>query len=235
MNDRSSTTEEKVELFLEHVDAITDVTDTFQEEWEDYSERWGVAMQESLAHESVEPDRETEAGYPTVSVDRDDDRERWILEDSGGDWQHVYKHGWVRNIDGSDVLEHRPDDKEALRIGFYHRMGSNRDQALIDRDLVFNFRCMGSNPSAFSDIYKDHFDAEIDCVRSSLEGTNATITGNKLTLVSATYPIDVDAHETYFDAYTAALNDAFVDLVVERPELVSLFTDLFEDSLDAYS
>lgn len=58
---------------------------------------------------------------------------------------------------------------------------------------------MGLNPSAFSDIYKDHFDVEIDQVRRSLEGTNGTITGNMLTLVSGTYPIDVDVQETYFD------------------------------------
>lgn len=59
-------------------------------------------------------------------------------------------------------------------------------------------------------------------------------TGNKLTLIRGTYPIKVDDSETFFDSYTTALNKAFVELVVDSPELVQLFSEMFGDSILEY-
>ena len=62
MTERSESEREKVALYLEHADAIADVTETFEREWEAYSERWGQAMQESLDHDRVSPTTGTEGG-----------------------------------------------------------------------------------------------------------------------------------------------------------------------------
>lgn len=234
MSDQSDIDHEKVELYLDHAEAITDVTETFDSEWAAYSTRWGEAMQGSLDHEQVIV-TDFDDGIPVVSIDRGSaSPEQWYLNNSGGDWQHVFKHGWRRREHEPVVLTRRADDRNDVRIGFYHRMEDNRPLAVTENDLRFNFRCMGSNPSAFTEIYKDHFDAHRSEIETHLESTKATITDDKLTLITGTYPIDVDGHETFFDAYTAALNTAFTELVIDQPELIALFTDLFDESIAEY-
>jgi hypothetical protein len=43
---------------------------------------------------------------------------------------------------------------------------------------------------------------------------------------------DGDAHEDFFDAYVAALQDTFVDLVVENEELIATIDELYDESID---
>ena len=50
-------------------------------------------------------------------------------------------------------------------------------------------------------------------------------------MIEATYDIDIDAHEDFFDAYVAALQDAFVDLVVENEELIATIDELYDESI----
>lgn len=113
-------------------------------------------------------------------------------------------------------------------------MEDNRELAITEHTLRFNFRCMGSNPSEFTALYKDQFDAHRNEIEELLAPTRARITGNQLTLITSTYPIDVDAHDTFFEAYTAALNEAFTELVVERPELIERFSSLFDAAIEEY-
>ena len=235
MSERSDSDHEKGALYLEHVEAISDITETFENEWEAYSERWGRAMQESLDHEKVSPASSTGDGYPAITVDREaGDSERWLLRDSGGDWQHVFKYGWHQREGEPEMLEKRAEDKNDLGIGFYHRMADNRNVAVKDHELRFNFRCMGSNPTKFTDIYKHHFDERRDRIERLLASTRAATTGNKLTLVRGIYPIKVDQYETFFKAYTATLNEAFVELVVKNPELIQQFSEMYDDAVSEY-
>lgn len=237
MNEQSSTDQEKIALYLEHVDAITDVTATFEAEWDDYRSRWGREMAASLQHDNVSPHQNRDEEYTEVTIKRDArDDERWIFYDSGGDWQHLFKYGWRRREDENELLVGRADDRNDLRIGFYHRMGadSNRDTAVRDRTLRFNFRCMGSNPTNFRDIYNERFDQRVGDIEDCLAGTNAELTGQKRTMIRGSYPIRLDEHEDFFAAYTAALNDAFGDLVVENPNLVRILGEVFETSITEY-
>lgn len=94
---------------------------------------------------------------------------------------------------------------------------------------------MGSNPPEFKDIYSDKFDAEKDRIRELLSGTSGSLTGNKLTKFIATYDIPVSSSEEFFEAYTTALQDAFVDFVVENPELIRVLGRMFHDSVEEYS
>lgn len=162
--------------------------------------------------------------------------ERWIFYDNGGDWQHVFKYGWRRREQEDEVLVQRASNRNDLRIGFYHRIGddSNRDTAVQDRELRFNFRCMGSHPTAFRDIYNEEFDKRVRSIEDCLESTNAATTGEKRTMIRGTYPIRVDEHDGFFEAYTAALNDAFVEFVVDNSDLVQTLGDAFDDSVEAY-
>lgn len=237
MTDQSTTDQEKIALYLEHVDAITDVTATFDEQWSEYASQWGSDMAASLTHPRVTPLTEDSEEYASVTVDRDDGEEQWILSHGSGDWQHVYKAGWICREDTGETLLQRASDSNDLRIGFYHRMGDggNRDTAVRDRKLRFNFRCMGSNPTEFRNIYNDHFDENVDVIEESLTGAKTELTGQKRTMIRGTYPIVVDDHDDIFAAYTAALNDAFLELVVENPRLVRTLTDIFEATVQDFS
>jgi|GEM_PF-1440550 len=237
MSDQSSSDREKVALYLEHVEAISDVTKTFDDAWEDYSRQWGEAMGSSLDHEFVVAETGDTEVYTSVTVERDSgEDERWIFLDSGGDWQHVFKYGWRRREREDDILIERAEDHNDLRIGFYHRMGegSNRDIAVRENELRFNFRCMGSNPTEFRDINNKRFSERSAAIDECLAPTKAMRTGQKRTLIRGSYPIDLYEEADFFDAYTVALNDAFIELVVENPELIDLLGAIFDDSIQEF-
>lgn len=235
MSDEQTSEQEKVELYLEHVEAIEDVSSTFEDAWESYSERWDGELAASLdADASVDVHRRDGDEYPEVTVSRADD-EDWILRANGGDWQHLHRYGWYRHEDTLEPLSTRADDRNDLRIGFYFRMEKYRTEAVRDQQLHFNFRNMGSNPAEFKDIYQEHFDARKEDVRRHVADTEGTLTGNKLTMIRATYDIPVASYEDFFDAYTAALHDAFVDLVVDNPDLIRSLSEIFEDAVEEFS
>jgi hypothetical protein len=62
--------------------------------------------------------------------------------------------------------------------------------------------------------------------------SSAEVMGNKRNMIEATYDIDVEAHEDFFDAYVAALQSAFVDLVVENEELIATIDELYDEAID---
>lgn len=237
MSQQHDIDQEKVALYLNHYDAISDIVATFDDTWEAYSQQWGQELRDSFTGDAVSSAPNTDDGHPAVTVTRKQtDPERWIFRDTGGDWQHIFKHGWVRREHEPEILEKRADDTNDLRIGLYHRMGedSNKHTAISDRELRFNFRCMGSNPTEFRDIYNDNFDKRKSAIEDALSGTNAVTTGNKRTMIRGTYPIDATDSEDFFDAYTAALRDGFTELVVENSALIRALTEIFDDSIAEY-
>lgn len=233
MSDEQTADQEKIELFIEHADAIEDVRSTFDDAWESYSERWGRRLANQLDRsDAIEVHGQFENEYPEVVIPRSEtDDERWILRNSGGDWQHLHKYGWYRHAETQERLTSRAADRNDLRIGFYHRMGKHRNAAVQDHQLQFKFRNMGSNPSEFKDIYSATFDANEDRIEALLSGTNGSLTGNKLTKITATYDIPVSTSDGFFAAYTTALHEAFVDLVVEAPELIQVLDETFNEAV----
>jgi hypothetical protein len=236
MRDQQTAEEEKIELYLKHVDAITDISTAFGDAWDTYSERWGERLGVRLDRDTPTVQRQDGDTYPEVTVSRPDaDAERWIFRDNGGDWQHIFKYGWYKHEETLENLVGRASDSNDLRIGYYHRMEKHRDDAVQDRQLYFKFRNMGSNPSQFRDIYSDQFDAREGKISDLISDTNGSLTGNKLTKIVTTYPISVSDSTGFFDAYTEALQKAFVDFVVENSELTQVLTETFDDAVEEYS
>lgn len=235
MNDQSSADEEKIALYLEHFDAIEDVRDTFDDAWDSYSQQWGSRLATSLA-EFRDSVQSREGGeYPEIIISRqEDDDERWILRDTGGDWQHFFKYGWYRQEETLEPLPERDENSNDLRIGFYHRMEKHRQTAIRDKKLKVNFRNMGSNPTEFRNIYVKNFEDRRDDIKDLLRDSDALLTGNKRTLIEGEYPIQVDSHDNFFEAYTGALQDAFDDLILERPQLIQTLEEVFETSIEQY-
>lgn len=235
MTTNSASDQEKIALYLEHVDAIEDVQAVFDDAWESYATVWDRDVAQLLTDTEPEVHRLEGEHYPEVSVSRPDrDDERWIFRANGGDWQHVFKYGWYKHETSLEKLADRAEDSNDLRIGFYHRMGRNRDLATREQKLKFSFRNMGSNPTAFRDIYAELFYDRRNEFEELLGDTEGLVTGNKLTLIEATYDIPVDSYEDYFDAYTAALHEAFGDLICTEPDLIQLMGETFERAVAEY-
>lgn len=237
MNDEPTADQEKIELYIEHADVIGDVSSTFDDAWESYSEQWGGKLADELDQDATLGVRSQLGNeYPEVVVPRSDaNGERWILRNSGGDWQHLHKYGWYRHEETLENLAGRASDNNDLRIGFYHRMGKHRDAAVRDHELRFKFRNMGSNPGEFKDIYSAKFDAREDRIEELLSGTSGTLTGNKLTKITVTYDIPVSNSAGFFEAYTTALHEAFVDLIVETPGLIQVLGETFDDAVAEFN
>jgi hypothetical protein len=237
MSDQQTSAQEKVALYLDHVEAIEDVRSEFDDAWGAYSERWDGALATSLdADQSLEVQRLEGAEYPEVAIHRGEaEDEHWFLRATGGDWQHLHREGWYRHQETLEPLSTRADDRNDLRIGFYFRMEKHREEVVQDHQLQFNFRNMGSNPSGFKNCYQKHFDATEAQISEHLANTEGTLTGNKLTMIKASYDIPVASYDDFFDAYTAALHEAFVDLVLDNPGLIRLLDEAFQNAVAEYT
>lgn len=144
----------------------------------------------------------------------------------------LFADGWWRRTDDpTRKLLARPDDRNDVRIGFHHRLGRNRDLAIGDRTLKVYFRNMGANDQPFIDTFTETFRDRRREIAELLP-TSAELTGNKRNLVVATYDIDTDAHEEFFEVYVAALREAFTDLVADNPSLVSTLDEAFYESIE---
>jgi len=234
MTDQQQNEQEKIELYLEHYDAISDVTDTFDDRWETFSDRWGRRLGETLERD----------GYGSAS-DFDDDvtgfvfatddtkRGDWRFRTSSSDWGMIFKDGWWRHVDDlSRVLHSRADDRNDVRIGFHHRLGRNRDLALGERTLNVYFRNMGANDQEFIDEFVDAFNSRTSEIDDLLP-PRAEITGIKDDMLVAAYDIEVEDDQSFFDAYIESLNEAFVDLVVENEALVSVLDDIYYETIES--
>jgi hypothetical protein len=234
MSEHQESEREKVELYLKHYDAIKDVTDTFDDRWEEFARSWQNRLAENLQddgvmryseREGIEPDRTT-----IVELDGGN-RFCWVFRAKDSDWAHLFKEGWWRHTDDLNVIYNRPDDNNDVRIGFHHRLGRNRDEAIRNRDLSFYFRNMGANGQEFKNTFKREFDSRKDEIGGVLPETAET-TGNKGDMTKAVYDIRVDEHDDIFEAHVEALERAFVDHVVENSELVSLIDEAYEDAVE---
>ena len=259
MTDQQANQREKIELYLEHYDAIKDVSETFDTRWETFTDEWGNRLGETLETEGEvdlhrwnpngssnnEIDRQMSACLNEVedpglwsflapnpeTLDRANDPDLWVFRAKKDDWAHVFKYGWWKWTDGlADRIDSGGDD---VRIGFHHRLGRNRDLAVGDHTLKFYFRNMGGNEQDFIDEFCENFyqrEKEID----ALVPPSAEVTGNKRNMIKAKYGIPVEHHDTFFEAYIAALKQAFVEHIAENEELVTEISSAYDESLDMY-
>jgi hypothetical protein len=234
MTERQENEREKVELYLEHYEAIKDVTDTFDERWEEFAHNWANGLAEKLREDGVVRFSEPEGINPeqTAVVELNDENSPvWVFRAKHSKWAYIFKKGWWRHTDDLNEIYDRPDDGNDVRVGFHHNLGDNhQDEAIRNRELMFYFRNMGRNDREFRDTFKQKFGSRKDEIGSVLPETAET-TGNKGNMTEAVYDIRVDEHDDIFGAYVEALERAFVDHVVENAELVSLIDEAYEDAV----
>jgi hypothetical protein len=246
MSEQQQREREKIELYLEHVAAIEDVSDTFDERWESFTGEWPVLLADTLSEDerctpytNALPDRVSRAleerGEPLNrhAAIQLEDRDLWVFRGKDTDWASIFKEGWWLDEHDQTPNFARNRGEDALRIGFTHRMGanSNRSRAIQDHELVFYFRNMGANPTAFKNTFVEKFNAQ-DI--ETLLPDSATITGNKEDMIEAEYGIRVNEHEDFFDAYVSALERAFRDLVLDNDPLVETLTECYDEAVETY-
>jgi hypothetical protein len=259
MSDQQASEREQVELYLDHYDAIEGVRDTFNDRWERFAEEWGSMLGEALERESEADENywnATVVDYDDLSeevavqldevdnrngwtfvetsygdADEEGNSDLWVFRATHPDWAHIFKYGWWKQI---DALENRIDrDSPDARVGFVHRMERKRDLAIRDQTLGFNFRIMGANPQEFIDEFSERFDGREEEIRRLTPQPEA-ITGNKANKIKAMYDIPVEGHETFFEAYIAALTNGFREHAVGNEELVTEIDDLYDETIKAY-
>jgi hypothetical protein len=118
-----------------------------------------------------------------------------------------------------------------VRIGFLHRLEKHRTNAVRDHELKFFFRMTPPSPDSFKDAFEHRFYDRRQAI-ADLAPKPGEITGNKTNLLEATYDIEVRDHDTFFDAYTAALKEAFVGHAVDNEELIRTIDDIYEESFN---
>lgn len=233
MTNQQENEQEKIALFLDHYDAIKDVSDTFDSRWENFTNEWGRRLGVGLEQEGLGSHSDFDEHLTAIELQSDTgDRRGWKFRTSSSDWGMIFKDGWWRHTDDLDgAIYSRPDDRDDVRIGFHHRMERNRDLAVGAQTLKVYFRNMGANDKEFINVFTDAFSARRSDIAELLPSA-AEITGNKRNMLVATYDINADSHEDFFDAYVTALQTAFVDFVVNNEKLVSVIDEIYWNSID---
>lgn len=231
MSDQQENEQEKIALYLDHYDAIKNVTDTFDDRWEAFTDEWGLRLAETLEDQGIGTYTETSENVITVRLDPEEaTRGEWLFRSSSSDWGMIFKHGWWRHTETLEPLDARPDDRNDARIGFHHRLGRNRDLAIGDHTLKLYFRNMGANDQTFIDSFVDHLSNRQEEVTESLP-PDIEWTSNKRNMLVATYEIRPDKHEDFFDAYIATLCEAFKAYVVDGDSAIATIGGAYEDAV----
>lgn len=231
MTEHQRNEQEKIALYLDHYDAIHDVTETFDDAWATFTDEWASSLGEALAEANLGTTAAPEEYVTQFTLRRDGRGEPWNFRASSSDWGMLFKDGWWRHTDDLDgSLRGRADDRNDVRIGFHHRLENDRQTALGENTLTVYFRNMGANDQPFIDDFSDRFDEHATEIEGHLpDGGN--LTGNKRDKFVVQYDIEVDDHDDFFEAYVAALQTAYIELVAENEALISTLDDLFLRSL----
>lgn len=94
MSDHEQSEQEKVDLYVENYDVISDVSDAFERRWDAVANEWQQRL-----------------------VDRVDDPEipnDWVFWEYDADWAFIYKSGWWRRVDSFEPIA-EPVDPNRLR------------------------------------------------------------------------------------------------------------------------
>jgi hypothetical protein len=225
MTEYQENQQEMSELYVRHYDDIQEVKDAFDDRWSEFEEEWGNRLAEALDSGGAVEAPELTEDYVTYQFD-DEREDRWIFKIGASDWAWIFKEDWWMNLDTDDYSYGDND----VRIGFLHRLEWHRDKAVRDHQLKFYFRKAPPSHDDFKETFERMFYAREEEIAEHLP-PNSSITGNKDNMIEATYDINLEGHETFFDAYTDALRRAFLEHAGDE-ELMRIIDDIYWESLE---
>lgn len=231
MTEHQANQQAKTRLYFEYYDEIQDVQQAFDNQWDMYGETWGVKLAQMLDSADVVEIPGLSENHVAIELDTaGEEPTRWIFRQGG--WDGIAKAQWRRSMDDLSVV-HSPDDDTYATIDFCHRLDHNQTQAVRDNIVDLTLWHGTNSDSEFQEMVNQHIRDKIADSESSLPPT-MELTGRTGSVLTLTYNIPVAHHTDFFDAYTAALREAFRDLTVEYTDLVAIIDAAFDESLEAY-
>lgn len=219
----------KVELYIDHYDEISEVRNAFEESWEDFTRNWGMRVVQTLDEAEAVTDSNVPDEYASLELRTDDgEKRRWTFRQGKSDWSWMFPRGWWTKLDENRPIYDTP--KPNARVGFLHRLDWHREDALEDRNLIFYLRNAPSGHEDFYDGFATRFNTDDEVLGMLPSATNRP--GVKSNVLEATYDINVELHDDFFEAYVEALARAIDDHVVSNPELVDRIDRIYEETVE---
>ena len=229
MTEYEENQQEKVELFLDYYDEISEVQQVFEEQWEEFRKGWGTRLAEALDAAVIVDDPSVPDQNVTVEITLKNGTEKqWVFWQTH-DWAAIYPTDWWTQLDERKPIHDR--SKPNARLSFIHRLGDKyKSVAVGDRKLKFWLRSAQASHDVFHENFATRFHSDEQI--PDLIPSRTTRTGNKSNVLEATYDINVDSHTDFFEAYTAALARAMDDHVVSNPELVNRIDFIYQQTIE---
>ncbi|WP_165874938.1 PD-(D/E)XK nuclease family protein [Natrarchaeobius oligotrophus] len=233
MTEYQENQQEKAQLYFDYYDEIEDVQSAFENQWDAFADNWGLRLARELDGVEIVEIPDLPDNHIAIELDPDsDDRTRWIFR-QGSSWAGIAKEQWRRRTDEGSVIYTKRDDDNYAHITLYHRLEKNRQKAIKDGVLELTLWHGTSSDTEFHKMVKERVRNKI-AERDYELPPAVSLAGGSGSVFSATYNIPITEHDDFFDAYTAALGDAFVDLSVENPEIITIIDESFDESMTAY-
>jgi len=230
MTEYQENQQEMVELYVENYGAISDLEAAFEEEWSEFEATWGRRLAQTLDGAELIEDADVPEEYAAVRVALESgERRQWTFRQGQSDWSWLFPREWWTKLDESRAVSDAM--KPNARVGLVHRLDWHRSEAVRDHTLVIYLRNAPSGHDSFYNNFATRFSDANAEIAEAIEGTKFTITGNKSNLLRAEYPINVDAHADFFDAYVDALAQAVRETAIETPELIGSIDRLYETTI----
>lgn len=234
MTDYQRNQQEKAELYFEYYDEISEAKDAFEAGWKTFAKNWGAKLAEQIEIGTVDEFSTLRDSDVAIDVDvSSGDNERWIFRQDNSDWAGLYKSGWWLHKDDFSPIYAQAEDNNDVRITFYHRLEENRDQAIKDSTLELKLYHGKSNGNQFTSAFQDNLTENIEASNARVS-SSVNISSRRVAPVTASYDIPTAEYDDFFEAYVAALNEAFCDLVVNNREIIKIIDETFEQSLTVF-
>jgi hypothetical protein len=229
MTEYQENQQEKSELYREYYSEISEAQRAFEERWEEFTNTWGDKLAHALdgvtiSDASAVPDAYTSVELPIQNADA----QCWTFRQGHASWGWMFPREWWTKLD-----ESRPifDNESPMgRVGFLHQPNRNQDEALRDHELIFYLRNAPTADADFHEGFQKRFNA--DSTLPELLPTKTSRPDRKENVLEATYDINLESHDDFFDAYIAALARAIEDHVVSKPDLVARITQIYQQTID---
>ena len=234
MTEYQENQQEKAELYFEYYDAITEAQEAYENRWDWFANNWGNQLIKSM--DSVEPveisslrdtDTAVELSQPSI------EDETWVFTHADSDWASFFKEGWFRHKDDLSNIYTPDENRDDIWVMFCHRLKKNREKAIKDNLLQIRIINGVGNSDEFNDKFRQKFITKVENSNDEMP-SSVTVPGTRNSPLTATYNIPVREYDDFFEAYVAALDDAFHDLVLENHQIITLIDEAYEESLEVF-
>ncbi|RQG95564.1 PD-(D/E)XK nuclease family protein [Natrarchaeobius oligotrophus] len=234
MTDHQENQQEKAQLYFDYYDELQDVQGAFENQWDDFTDNWGLRLARDLNNVEIVEIPDLSDNHVGIELHPDsEDSARWVFR-QGSSWAGIAKEQWRRRrTDDHPVIYGAPDDDNYAHITLYHRLEKNRKKAIQDGILELTLWHGNSSDDQFYKLVNERVSNKIDEREYELPPT-VDLTSRTGNILTATYNIPIAEHDDFFDAYTAGLGGAFVDLAIENSELITIIDEAFIEALAEY-